>query len=253
MRLILNFLALVLLVGAFQSCVSNKKYNELLAAKEASDQALAETQALVQQLEEKNEQLTAEMEAEKARMNGEIESLRSDLNSTKSQVAQVQQKLNVTEEQLAAYKAAINGSLDKYKDSGLTLQERDGRLYINTSQPVRYGLGSSRLTSDERKAIAELADVLKNNPELKVLVEGHTDNVPFKPGMGDNWQLSTNRAMSVIRELLKNGVNADQVAAVGRGESMPASSNDTSEGRSENRRTVVLPDVNLGKIYEGNN
>ena len=95
MRLILNFLALVLLVGAFQSCVSNKKYNELLAAKEASDQALAETQALVQQLEEKNVELQAEMESERARLNGEISSLRSDLNSTKSQIAQVQEKLRL--------------------------------------------------------------------------------------------------------------------------------------------------------------
>ncbi len=252
MRLILNFLALVLLVGAFQSCVSNKKYNELLAAKEASDQALAETQALVQQLEEKNVELQAEMESERARLNGEISSLRGDLNSTKSQIAQVQEKLRMSEDELTRFKAMINGTLDKYKSSGLSLQERDGRLYINTAAPVQYRLGSSRLTSDERKAIGELANVLKNNPELKVLVEGHTDNVPFKPGMGDNWMLSTNRAMGVVRELLRNGVSPDQVAAVGRGETMPAASNDSAEGRSQNRRAVVLPDVNLGKIYEGN-
>ena len=254
MRLILSLLVIGLMVGSFQSCVSSKKYKELEASKQASDQALAETQVVVANLEKEKNELQATMEADKQRLNGEIESLRTDLNSTKSQVTQVQNELSMTQKELAEIKDQINGAFAKYKNSGLTLEEREGRLYVMTKQPVQYRTGSARLTSDEKKALDELAGILKNNPELKLLVEGHTDNVQFVPGAGsDNWDLSVRRAMSVVRQLLSQGVNPNQVAAVGRGETMPAASNDSSEGRAQNRRTVVMPDVDLSKVISGSN
>ena len=95
----------------------------------------------------------------------------------------------------------------------------------------------------------DLAETLKANPALKVLVEGHTDSDKVKEGApyADNWELSTKRALRVVRELVKNGVNPDQVAAVGRGDSMQ-----TGEGKDADRRTQVVADPNLKSVLNNN-
>lgn len=254
MRLILKLLVFALVVGSFTSCVSKKKYNELLAAKEATDAALAETQANLAALQDEKDALAAELESEKARLNGEISSIKADLDATKSQMASVQEKLNMTEAELKALKDEINGIFNKYSESGLTLDERDGKLYVVTDAPVNYKSGSAYIDSDEKKAIDALAEKLKSNSELKLLVEGHTDSQKMIEGASykDNWELGYARAMSVVRRLLKAGVNPNQVSAVTRGENEPVGDNKTSEGRASNRRTVVKPDVDLGNIIKKN-
>lgn len=255
MRQIIGLLILVFALGSFQSCVSKKKFDELQAAKDATDQALAETQAQLKTLQDENAELQATLESEKERLNGEIASIKSDLNATKSQMAQVQEKLNMTESELAALKEEINGIFGAYTDSGLKLEERDGRLYVMTDAAPKYRTGSAALTRAERDAISQLAETLKSNPKLKILVEGHTDSQKYPAGGYDNWDLSISRAMGVVRQLLRAGVDPSQVAAVGRGETMPIGDNGTADGRAENRRSVVAPDPALGEIMKsgGNN
>ena len=248
MRLVVKLLVLCLTVGAFQSCVSKKKYDELEAAKAATDQALAETQAQVKTLSEEKDALAAEMESEKARLNGEISSIKSDLDATKSQVAQVEEKLQMTEKELNALKEQIDGVFNAYSGSGMSLEDRDGRLYVVTGSKLRYNSGSSRLSKEERDAVDALAEVLKATPAAKIMVEGHTDNVPFKAGMGDNWDLSYRRAKAVVTRLVRKGVDPGQLSIAGRGDSMPTADNGTSEGKAENRRTVIVPNPDLGKL-----
>lgn len=255
MRLILNVLVVALVLGSLQSCVSKKKYDELLASKEATDAALEETQAQVKNLEESNAELQQNMQETEERLNGQISSLRNDLSSTKAQMDEVQEKLNMTEEELAMVKEEINSIFGAYKDSGLSLEERDGRLYVLTNEGISYRSGSYSLSSAEREALAELAETLKNNPDLKILVEGHTDDQTVKESApyADNWELSTKRALAVVRALIRNGVDASQVAAVGRGDQMPVGDNETADGRAENRRTVIMPDPDLSKVIQNNN
>ncbi len=253
MRLILNLVALALLVGSFQSCVSNKKYNELMAAKEATDQALAETQTQLQNLQDVNQELQATLDSERERLNSEIEDLRSDLSGMKSQVSEMTSKLNMTEEQLKNAVSQINDAFTAYENSGLKLVNRDGRMVVQTETPIQYRIGSAALSSDERAAIESLANVLKENPELKILVAGHTDNLQYPAGAGyNNWDLSVSRAMNVVKQLLRQGVNPDQVAAAGFGDTMPVGTNDSDEGRSENRRTEVTPRMNIKPIETNN-
>ncbi len=250
MRLIAKLLILTLVFGSLTACVSKKKFDELQASKDAVDRALAETQARVKNLEGQNAELQSTLESEKARLNGEIAAIRADLDATKGQMNQLQSKLTMTESELAKLRAEIDGIFKTYKDSGLTLEERGGRLYVR-SAPVNYASGSSSLNRNQRKALDELAMTLKNNPNVKILVEGHTDNKQFAAGSGmDNWQLSANRAMGVVRYLIRKGVKPEQVAAVGRGEYSPDGDNKTREGRSKNRRTAVAPDPNLGGLMK---
>ncbi len=252
MRLIAKLLILSLVFGSLTACVSKKKFDELQASKNAVDAALAETQNRVKALEGQNAELQSTLESEKARLNGEIAAIRKDLDATKGQMNQLQSKLSMTEAELAKLRAEIDGIFNTYKSSGLTLEQRGGRLYVMTA-PVTYASGASGLSRAQRKALDELAMTLKNNPGVKILVEGHTDNKQYAAGSGmDNWQLSVNRAMGVVRYLLRKGVKPEQVAAVGRGENMPEGDNATKEGRSKNRRTVVAPDPNLGGLLQKN-
>jgi chemotaxis protein MotB len=248
MRFIFTALIFVMVAGSFQSCVSKKKFDELQAAKNATDQALAETQSQVKTLGEEKDALAAEMASEKARLNGELNTLRTDMTA---QIAQVNEKLNMTEAELKTIKDEINGMFAAYKDSGLTMEERDGRLYLVTEAPVNFRNSSSSLTRDQRNAIDAMAEKLKANPAIKVLVEGHTDNKQFAADAGtDNWDLSYARAKSVASRLIRKGVDASQITIAGHGDTMPAGDNATKEGRSSNRRTALTPNPDLGGLLK---
>jgi len=251
MRLMTYSLVATLALGSLVSCVSKQKYDELLSGKAASDAALADTQNKLKKLEDDKNALAAQFESEKNRLNGEIGSIRSDLNNTKSQVAAVQEKLNMTAAQLAKVKEEINGVFATYDGSGLKLEERDGRLYVVTS-PVSYKSGSYRLSKTERDALKGLAESVKKNPNIKLLIEGHTDNAKVNAGSAlvDNWQLSTLRSLAIVRELVKNGVNPAQVAAVGRGENHPKASNGDKAGKAANRRSEVVVDYPLKGVLD---
>jgi chemotaxis protein MotB len=149
MRLIVKLLIFSLAIGSLQSCVSKKKYDELLAAKERTDQALAETQAKVKSLEEEKAQLEADLASTKAELNGKIDAMQGEMNAMKGQMSQVQEKLSMTEAELKALKDEINGIFGAYADSGLKLEDRDGRLYVVTDEAVKYASGSVRLDQGE--------------------------------------------------------------------------------------------------------
>ena len=188
------------------------------------------------------------MASEKERLNGELESLRTDMNS---QIGQLNEKLSMTEAELKAVQDEINGMFAGYSDAGLTMEERDGRLYLVTEQPVNFRNSSSRLNKDQRDAIDAMAEKLKSNPAIKVLVEGHTDDRKFAADAGtDNWDLSYARAKAVAARLLRAGVDESQITLGAHGESMPVGDNETSDGRAENRRTVVAPNPDLGGVMK---
>ncbi len=252
MRLIVKLLIFTLAIGSLQSCVSKKKYDELAAAKEATDQALAETQAQLQTLEEEKAALEEEFQSTKAELNGKISDMESKMNSMESQMAQVQEKLNMTEEELNALKEEINGIFGAYADSGLSLEERDGSLYVVTEEAVNYRSGSTALSADERAALEKLAMTLKDNPEIQLQVVGHTDDQGLIEGAAyrDNWDLSVARASRVVRYLISKGANPEQLTIAGRGETVPVGDNETAEGRAENRRTVIQPNPNLGGLMK---
>lgn len=254
MRQILSLVIFCLAVGSFQSCVSKKKYDDLAAQKAATDQALAETQDKVSKLEDDMAAQQADFQKKEGELKSSIDKLSTEVESTKTQVASLEKELGMTKKELDDLKAEINGIFGAYKNSGLALEEKNGKLYVVTSNPVQYRSGSIRLSKDERAALDELAETLKNNPKLKVLVEGHTDDQKLVEGAAyqDNWELGSERALGVVRYLVRQGVANNQVSAVSRGDSMPVGDNEDAEGRSQNRRTVVSPDPDLSNIGKGN-
>jgi chemotaxis protein MotB len=254
MRLIVKLLIFVLAIGSFQACVSKKKYDELVAAKEATDAALAQTQARVKALEEEKMALQAEFDAAKADMNSKISSLESSVSSMQGQMSQLQEKLGMTEKELAALRAELDGIFNAYADSGLKLDERDGRLFVVTDEAVQYASGSTRLSKAQRDALDKLAGALKNNPKLQMMVVGHADTQRIKEGSiyRDNWDLSVARANEVVRYLIRKGAAPTQLTIAGQGDVQPIGDNKTAEGRQKNRRSVVQPNPDLGGLMKKN-
>lgn len=254
MRLIVKLLIFVLAIGSFQACVSKKKYDELLAAKEATDQALAQTQARVKALEEEKMALQAEFDAARTEMNAKISSLEGNMKTMEGQMKQVQEKLSMTEKELAALRAEIDGIFGAYADSGLKLEDRDGRLYVVTDEAMQYASGSTRLSKSQREALDKLAGTLKDNPKLQLMIVGHADSQRMKEGAiyRDNWDLSVARANEVVRYLIRNGAAPTQLTIAGQGDVQPIGDNKTAEGRKENRRAVIQPNPNLGGFMKKN-
>jgi chemotaxis protein MotB len=120
-------------------------------------------------------------------------------------------------------------------------------VFVNLSNKMLYRSGSAMITKRANEVLGKIAKIIEANPQLEVMVEGHTDNVPISTeDMKDNWDLSVKRATSVVR-VLQNKFNVDpgKLIAAGRGEHMPIASNDSRDGRETNRRTriIILPKI----------
>lgn len=252
MNATLRLLAVLMVVAlALPSCVSKKKFMDLENEKNALANSLASANDKVNMLEGKVTGLEKDMNDQKSKFESDIAGLRKDVDSAKSAADMAKKSLADKEAELAKIKGEIKTALGL--NSNLSIQEKDGDLYVTMESPVNYKSGSARLDRQARKSIESLAASLKNNPNVHILIEGHTDNKQFASGAGDNWQLSVDRAMTVVKRLIRSGVSPNQLTVAGRGEQSPKAPNNTSSGRSENRRTEAKPRANAGALYKAVN
>ena len=141
----------------------------------------------------------------------------------------------------------LKGAIGNLADEDINIKVDKGVVYIDISDKLLFTSGSYVITDRAKEVLGKVAKVLKNQPDIEFMVEGHTDNVKFAKGvLLDNWDLSVHRATSVVR-ILQNqyGLNPTHIAAAGRGEYLPVAPNDTPAGRAANRRTriVILPQL----------
>ncbi len=145
----------------------------------------------------------------------------------------------------------LKRSLSDVNDQDVNIEVKKGVVYITLSDKLLYNSGSATITPQAESVLGKIATVLNDHSELDILVEGHTDNVPLKSGARDNWNLSTERAISIVRVLQnKYGVAPNRMTAGGRGEYYPKASNDDSYGRSINRRTEILILPKLDQFFK---
>ncbi|HXB45051.1 MAG TPA: OmpA family protein [Puia sp.] len=141
----------------------------------------------------------------------------------------------------------LKGAIGDLNDKDINIKVDKGVVYIDISDKLLFKSGSYDVTEKAKNVLGKVALVLKNQPDIEFMVEGHTDNVPFRRGdLLDNWDLSVKRATSVIRILqYKYGLTPTHIAAAGRSEYLPVDSNSSSEGRAANRRTriIILPQL----------
>jgi len=138
------------------------------------------------------------------------------------------------------------------RDNDVEIKVDKTVVFINLSDKMLYTSGSANITSRASEVLGKIAQIVQSRPDMEVMVEGYTDNVPINSScVKDNWDLSVQRATSVVRELQsKYNVNPNRLIAAGRGEYNKLASNDTAEGRSTNRRTRIIILPKLDQFYD---
>ena len=212
-----------------------------------SDSVLAENlernRKLLTQLEEKERALAIE-EARLITMQRDLQARSKRVNELEEIIASKDAKMN-------ALKDAISAALTNFEGKGLTVQQRNGKVYVSMENKLLFQSGSWEVNSRGREAVIVLGKVLADNKEIAVLIEGHTDNVAYgeKGLIKNNWDLSTKRATAIVNILTENNnIPKDNLTAAGRGEYAPIALSDTAEGRAKNRRIEVILTPKLDEI-----
>lgn len=178
---------------------------------------------------------------------------RAELLLKEQRINEMQAILAQKDAEVKALKDKVLNALKGFEGSGLNVYEKDGKLYVSMDDKLLFASGSWNLNETGLNAIKELAKVLENEPDITVLIEGHTDNVPYR-GSGqikDNWDLSVMRATSVVKALLQNGnIEPVRLSASGRSEYLPLDVANTTEARAKNRRTEIILTPNLDQLFQ---
>ena len=214
-------------------------------------QILARMQEIQVDLQRREDELKA---AER-----EMETKQLHLDSIMAIMAQKEQRVNELEAILLrqdsivnALRAIVSNALLGFEGRGLSVDIRNGKVYVSLDESLLFATGSTVVDSRGENALRELAKVLEQNPEINIMIEGHTDDVPIRSGsqMKDNWDLSVLRATSVLRILMKHGnIDPQRFIAGGRGEFLPVDPDKTPAARSKNRRTEIILTPRLDDLF----
>ena len=239
----------------------DKSQNEYAAAKsnldnlKASYKALEEnSSASIAANSKKNRELLAQLEAKEQALATESErlnTLKKELESRSQRVAELENVIAAKDASMRALKDAISKALTNFEGKGLTVEQRNGKVYVSMENKLLFQSGSWSVGTEGRKAVQQLGSVLAENPDIAILIEGHTDDDPYAGNeqLSGNWDLSTKRATAIVNILRENNsISPENLTAAGRGEFAPIASNDTAEGKAKNRRIEVILTPKLDEI-----
>jgi len=249
-----------------------RKVNEILAQEKLEKDKIAEAKQLLESRYDKtateNDKLLTEYSATKTVMEEQLANAEdelylrdrqlkgmedqigvqsTDIKSREERVVELEKMLADKEAQMANMRLSLNSALRGFDDSQLTVSEKGGKIYVTMSHQLLFAKGSSSVDAKGLKAIQQLSQALIANPDIDVIVEGHTDN---SGAVDYNLKLSTDRAVEVANMLAINGVMPKRITAAGKGMHHPIVPNTTPEGKAKNRRTEVILSPNLDKLYE---
>lgn len=276
MKKITLFLAIGLLASAFSSCVilSPKKYKALLAKQDSlssgwsgsqlSNETLENTISKLRQdtanlygrlneLQGKYKDVDGKYAKLRSNSSTEISKLSDDLKKREQRLKEVEDVLRKRDEASNQLKEKLQQALLGFTKNGLTVEMKNGKVYVSLTDKLLFPSGSIVIDEKGKQALAQLSKVLKEQPEIIIAVEGHTDSQKIN-NLGqikDNWDLSVLRSTSVVRYLTETEkVPGVRLTATGKGEFQPLESNTTPEGRSKNRRIEIVLSPKLDELYD---
>ena len=183
----------------------------------------------------------------------QVDELEETLVAKEEEIQEKEVKIQEKEEEIITLQESISSALLPYDGKGLTIEERNGKVYVTMENDMLFQSGSWRIGTEGEEAVTALGNVLAENPEVTVLIEGHTDNEPFRSSgnLDSNWDLSTKRATAIVGILMKNkDINPKNLTAAGRGEFDPIADNSTPEGKATNRRIEVILTPKLDEVFK---
>jgi chemotaxis protein MotB len=212
---------------------------------------IKELQEQVTYVKDNNNQTLKQLESLSVISTQQAESIKKSMENLgikDAYIQNIQQQLSYKDSLNMALVINLKGAIGNLADDDINIKVDKGVVYVDISDKLLFKSGSYDITERAKEVLGKVALVLKNQPDLEFMVEGHTDGIPFKGSgvIADNWDLSAMRATTVVRLLqTKYGLDPARMVAAGRGEYRPIADNTTKEGRSANRRTriVVLPQL----------
>ncbi len=189
-----------------------------------------------------------------------LEELQAEVEEKNRALEEKSQRLVELENMLARKDSAVNAlrtkvadALYQFEKDGLSVEIRNGKVYVSLEEQLLFKTGKSDVDPKGESAIVQLGKVLEQNPDINIMIEGHTDDVPYK-GKGqlvDNWDLSVKRATTIVRILTeKSKIDPKRLTASGRGEFVPVDPGKTTEARQKNRRTEIILTPKLDELFE---
>lgn len=244
-------IALILFGGIFlSSCVSMQKYEGQVSKTQQLTEENEDLQARIGKMKDEISDLKA---SSSEALNDKEVALREkewELAEREAKMRELNMMVNEQRQAVQALKQEVCSALKCFSPDELTVEVRDGKLYVSLSDKLLFPSGSDKVNERGQEAIELLSAVLGNS-NLEIMVEGHTDSVPIHTGRNkDNWDLSAHRATSVARIMMDNGIEAERIIASGRSKYHPLESNETAEGRQTNRRTEVVLAPKLDRLWE---
>lgn len=235
-------------------CVSKKKYKQLsvhYAQLDSNYKRLTDQFGSLSKDKTDYEQMS---KSELQKLNAELQAKLSALESSNKKVAELQSNIQKQKEAQKALLNKITNALVGFNSSDLSAELRkDGKVYVSLSEKLLFKSGKYDIDPKGKEALQKLAGVLVQQPDLDIIVEGHTDTIPLKKGgiLQDNIDLSVMRATSIVRILSQDyQVNPKQLSASGRGDNFPIATNSTPEGRQSNRRIEIILSPRVQELHK---
>jgi len=187
-----------------------------------------------------------------------LKQLQAELDAKSLSLRELQSALNRNDSITKAMRKAVADALLGFEGKGLTVYTKNGKVYVSMDEKLLFASGKWDVSPDGVAALKNLAGVLEDNPDISVMIEGHTDNVPYN-GTGqvkDNWDLSVMRATAIVKILTANSnIEPKRLIASGRSEYLPVEPNTSAASKAKNRRTEIILTPKLDELLQiiGNN
>ena len=182
-----------------------------------------------------------------------LDDLQTELNRRDKRLLELEKALAKKDKAVMDLKNKVMDALTGFDNKGLSISNRNGKVYVSMDEKLLFKSGSYTVDVRGAQALKQLAQVLSANKDINIVIEGHTDNVPYM-GSGDlkdNWDLSVKRATSIVRILgLNEGIDPQRMTVAGRSKYLPIGTNSTTEGRSKNRRTEIILTPKLDELFQ---
>ncbi len=236
------------------------KYNKLLSGSNSESEKLSgqlsSTQEQLQRKQDDLKQMQIELDKRKTDLDAlktNLDMLNTELKKREDRVKELENILKQKDDAVNALKKKVSDALTGFEGKGLTITQKNGKVYVSLEESLLFQSGKWAVEPKGVEVLKKLAKVLESNPDINVLVEGHTDDVPMK-GLGDvkdNWDLSSVRATSVVKIITQNSsTDPKRLTAAGRGEFFPLDDSKTKEARAKNRRTEIILTPKLDELFK---
>lgn len=236
-----------------------RQYGDLESTHEALLRGNArETRRLLNELQTTQEDLAAkqgllkDLEANVAGQRQDVNRLQAELEARNARLMEMEEMLYQKDRILDDLRQKVADALMGFEGQGLTVTRKNGKVYVSMDEKLLFKSGSTNVDPKGVQALRQLAQVLARNPDIEIMIEGHTDDVPFRKGSSikDNWDLSVLRATSIVRILLDgSGIEPLRLTVAGRGEFLPVDGANTPEARRKNRRTEIILSPDLSEVF----